>query len=120
MTVVAARLLQPVTSITHKVAEATKLGIECIPEKSQVSCGQFVEVFRRGIATKLVKELAKDEGPRVVVCAVAFAEVRHIKNRVLQDAGFVSHSHEVIEPKRRQIVRPARKGPFRKRAARAG
>ena len=69
------------------------------------------EALRRGPPAEFIQQIAQDEGPCVVVRAVAFLEVRHIEYGVLEDAGAIAHAHDVIEPQRRQIVGPAVERP---------
>ena len=94
------------------------MGVEGGAEEGQVAGGQAVQAFGGGLPAQFIQQGAEDERPGVVVGAVAFQEIGHVEQGVLEDAGAVAHAHDVIQPERGQVIGPAGQGPLGESGAR--
>jgi len=92
--VFAAGIFQPLSSVAHEVATASAVVIQGRREEGEIAGGQRAEFLRRRLSSRFIEQVAKDEGVRVVIRAVAFVEVRHIEYRVLEDTGAIAHAHK--------------------------
>ena len=114
--VVRAHLFEPAAIKTEKVAKPVTAPVECEVQECRVRRRQAVQV---GLTSSKLLELdGQEESPGVVVGAIAFGEVRDRGVGVLEDAGGVGHSNQMIEPPARQIHGLFGQGPHRLRLVR--
>src|SRR5215217_5185308 len=91
--------------MTHEIPKSLCFLIECIPQERKISAGELFNVPLSDTTGHLRKQQSKDKGACVVIGAIAFPVIRHIKNSVLENPGVVGHPKEVIEFERRQFIR---------------
>ena len=99
--IVRTAIFQPMALVIHEVAKASGFGIEGIPDKSEITGGQFA---RFSIA-QFFQKRAHHQRAGIVVGGVTFEIVGNRENGVLQYAGLVRHVTQVIEFERRQFAR---------------
>ena len=97
--------------MAHEIAEASRAAIQSCRQEREVTGGKVVEIPAMRIAPQLIKEIAEDEGPRIVIGAVAFVKIRHRENGMLEDASAVAHAHDMIQAQGWQIIGPAGESP---------
>jgi hypothetical protein len=87
--------------VAHEISKATGFLIKGVPQEREVNAGQVFELLLSRETRCLFQQQGEDEGTRVIVCAVAFREVWHVKDRMLKNAGVVGHSKQVVQLQRR-------------------
>ncbi len=95
--VLAADLFQPLALVAHEIAEAPAGFLERGGKKREVARRQQVEVFLRRRHRGVLQQIAQQEGAGVVIGAIALEQVRHVVDRVLEDARAVGHACHVVE-----------------------
>src|SRR6476646_2529731 len=97
---------QPMSLMTHEISKATTFLIKSMPQKREVDAGQTLELLLSDLTRRFLQEQGEDEVTGIVVGAVSLREIRHIKDRVLKNAGGIGHPKQVIEFERWQLIGP--------------
>src|SRR5204863_1032411 len=79
--------IQPATVEAHVIVEAARDRIERMVQESRVRGAQGPHAIR--FRLQLVEKNREDEGPRVIVGAVAFRKIRYGENGVLEHSSRV-------------------------------
>ena len=111
-----ALFIEPAAVEAQVVVEAPGLGIERVMQERRVSGGQRPHALR--LFLHLVQQHGENEGARVVVRAVAFGEIRHGEQGVLEEAGRVGHPRQMVQLQLRQLARLLIQGLGGKRLSR--
>ena len=64
------------------------------------------------VFAQLTEQHCEDEGPRIVVGAIAFGKIRHAKNGVLKHSGGIGHAREMTRASPQQFPRLLIEGVF--------
>jgi hypothetical protein len=96
MAVFRALLFQPISLVVHEISKAAGFSIKSVPQEREVRVGQMCELQLSRETGCLLQHQGKDESTRVIVCAIAFHEVRHVEDRMLKNPGIIGHSKQVV------------------------
>ena len=94
MTVLRSLLVQPAPVKAQVVVEAIRFEIERVMEERGGGGGQCPHGLR--ILAQFTEQDGENEGPGVVVGAVAFGKIRNAEDGVLEDSGGVGHPRQMI------------------------
>ena len=116
MAVVGADFLEPAAIEPQEIAKPAAAAVECIVQERRVGRRQAVDLG--GALAELFELDGQEQRTGVVVGAVALGEVGDRRVGVLEHAGRVGHSHQVVQPPARQIHRLFGQGADRQRLVR--
>ena len=90
--------------MAHKVPKTAGFLVKSVPQECEVNARQVFELVLGHPTRRFLQQQGQDISTRVVIRAVAFGKVRDVEDRVLENAGVIGHSKQVIELERRQLI----------------
>jgi hypothetical protein len=87
---------QPLPLIAHKIPKTTGFLVKSVPQEPEVNARQAFELVLRHPIRRFLQLQGQDVSARVVIRAVAFSKVRYAEDRVLENAGAIGHSKQVV------------------------
>src|SRR5947207_7880509 len=72
-------------------------------KKSSVSCGQGPHAL--GLFSQFTEQCGEDKCASIIICTVAFREIRDAKDGMLEDSCRISHSGEMTQLQLREFPR---------------